>query len=174
MNDMVAMAGDTVKSGVPEFRGGVLSGSVSILGVGNQYRGDDGVGSLIAQRLAGRVSAQVIDAGAVPENYLEKIARSHPDTVLVVDAVDFGGKAGEWRLLDPVAIAQSGLSSHALSLRMVANYLSARTQAQVALLAIQPGDVGPGTTLTDKVERTMEFLEDRLAHALGGNLQCTS
>ena len=171
---MVAAVDSTGESGVPESLKRILSGSVCILGVGNRHRRDDGIGSLIAERLAGRLPAQVINAGAVPENYLEKVARLCPDTVLVVDAVDFGGDPGEWRVLDPGALALDGLSSHALSLRMAAEYLSARTQAHVALLAVQPADVGAGTELSDKVSQTMDFLEETLAHALEGDLPCTS
>ena len=78
------------------------------------------------------------------------------------------------RIIDPGALALDGLSSHALSLRMAAEYLSARTQAQVALLAIQPADVGAGTELSDKVSQTMALLEETLAHALEGDLPCTS
>ena len=171
---MIATVDRTGEGGVPESLERVLSGSVCILGVGNRHRRDDGIGSLIAERLAGRLPAQVINAGAVPENYLEKVARLCPDTVLVVDAVDFGGDPGEWRVLDPGALALDGLSSHALSLRMAAEYLSARTQAHVALLAVQPADVGAGTELSDKVSQTMDFLEETLAHALEGDLPCTS
>lgn len=171
---MVATVDSTVESGVPDSLRRVLSGSVCILGVGNRHRRDDGIGSLIAKRLAGRLSAQAIDAGTVPENYLEKVARSRPDAVLFVDAVDFGGDPGEWRVLDPGALALGGLSSHALSLRMAAEYLSARTQAHVALLAVQPADVGAGTELSGKVSQTMEFLEETLVHALEGDLPCTS
>ena len=174
MRNVVATADSTIECGVPDSLERVLSGSVCVLGVGNRHRRDDGIGSLIAERLAGRFSVQAIDAGAVPENYLEKVARSRPDTVLFVDAVDFGGDPGEWRVLDPGALALDGLSSHVLSLRMAAEYLSARTQAHVALLAVQPADVGVGTELSDKVSQTMDFLEETLAHALEGDLPCTS
>ncbi len=174
MRNMAATGDSTVESGVLESLTRVLSGSVCILGVGNRHRRDDGIGSLIAERLAGRLSGQAIDAGDVPENYLEKVARCRPDTVLVVDAVDFGGDPGEWRVLDPGALALGGLSSHALSLRMAADYLSASTQARVALLAIQPADVGAGMELSDEVSQTMALLEEALAHALEGNPPCTS
>ena len=74
----------------------------------------------------------------------------------------------------PRRSAPGGLSSHALSLRMAGEYLSARTQARVALLAVQPADVGAGTELSEKVSQTMDFLEETLAHALEGDPPCTS
>ncbi len=174
MRNLVATVDRTSERDVPKSLGRVLTGSVCILGVGNRHRRDDGIGSLIAERLAGRLPAQVVDAGTVPENYLEKIARSRPDTVILVDAVDFGGDPGERRILDPGTLALEGLSSHALSLRMAAEYLNARTQAHVVLLAVQPADVGAGTELSDEVSQTMDLLEETLVHALEGNLPCTS
>ena len=174
MRNAITTADSKVECGVPKSLERVLTGSVCVLGIGNQHRRDDGIGSLIANRLAARLSGRAIDAGSVPENYLEKVARFHPDTVLLVDAVDFGGEPGEWRMLDPSAFSLGGLSSHALSLRMVADYLRARTQAHVALLGIQPANVGAGTELSDQVRQTMDFLEKMLAHVLKGDRPCTS
>ena len=83
------------------------------------------------------------------------MARSNPDTVLIVDAVDFDGPPGEARLLEPTSITAGGLSTHASSLQMVADYLKARAGARSLLLAIQPADVSPGEGLTEPVSRTM-------------------
>jgi hydrogenase 3 maturation protease len=163
---MIATPHDTADIGASVPLKRVLSGRVCILGVGNRHRRDDGVGSLIAERLATRHPALTIDAGAVPENYLEKVARSCPDTVLIIDAVDFGGCPGEIRLLDPDTIATSGISSHALSLRMTAQYLEARTQAGLVLLAIQPADIGTGTELSDEVCQAIKTAEQTLSAAL--------
>lgn len=145
----------------------LLAGRVCILGVGNRYRRDDGAGSLVAERLAGRAAALVIDAGAVPENYVEKIARSRPDTVLIVDAVDFAGTPGDLRLLDPDVIAPLGISSHALSLRMTAAFFKARTRARLAILGIQPADVGPGAEMSDEVSRAVQTAAAALSAVLG-------
>ena len=144
----------------------LLAGRVCILGVGNRARGDDGAGSLVAERLAGRTDALVIDAGAVPENYLEKVARWRPDTILFVDAVDFGGAPGDLRILAPEAVGPAGLSSHALSLRMGTDYLKARTQAYLALLAIQPADVRLGAKLSKQVAQAVEQADEILSAEL--------
>ena len=145
---------------------GLLSGRVCVLGVGNRYRRDDGAGSLVAERLGGRTGALTIDAGAVPENYLEKVARSRPDTILILEAMDFGGAAGEIRILDPGSIAPSGLSTHALSLQMTAEFLKARTRARLVVLAIQPANVGYGTQLSDEVTCAVGLVQEALSDAL--------
>lgn len=143
-----------------------FGGRVCVLGVGNRYRRDDGAGSLVAEYLVGRTDARSIDAGEVPENYLEQVAQSHPDTVLILDAFDFGGAPGDLRILDPDRVGASGLSTHALSLRMTAEYLSIRTRARLVFLAIQPADIGFGTELSENVSRAVELLKETLIAAL--------
>lgn len=157
---------DTTKMSLSHELECQLVGRVCVLGVGNRCRRDDAVGSLLAERLAGRTGAFTIDAGAVPENYLEKVARTRPDTILIVDAVDFGGAPGDVRLIEPERVGSSGLSTHALSLRMATDFLRARTQARLVLLAIQPGDVRLGTGLSEALSEAACFLVQVLAGAL--------
>ena len=158
---------DAKKTSLPDQLRQLLVGRVCVLGVGNRCRRDDGAGSLLAERLGRRTGAVVIDAGAVPENHLEKMARSHPDTILIVDAVDFGGTAGDQRIFEPESIAFAGLSTHALTLRLAADFLKARTQARLAFLAIQPADIRWGAGLSKEVARAVGFVEESLVAILG-------
>ena len=111
----------------------LLAGRVCLLGVGNRLRGDDGVGSLVAEQLEGQTAALSIDAGEVPENYLEKVARSRPNTILILDAVDFGGAPGDLRVLEPEMVGSSRISTHGPSLQMTASFLKLRTRARLAI-----------------------------------------
>jgi hydrogenase maturation protease len=135
-----------------------IDGRVCLLGIGNRYWHDDGVGSLLAEALESCQGFDVIDAGFIPENHLETVARKNPKTILMADATDFGGKPGQVRLLYPDKVAYSGLSTHAGSLRMLAEYLKARTQASIALLAIQPADTSAGEGLSEEVDLTLKSL----------------
>jgi hydrogenase 3 maturation protease len=98
----------------------------------------------------------------VPENYIETVARKHPDTILMMDATDFGGDPGEARLIYPEKVAYSGVSTHAGSLRMLAEYLHERTHARIALLAIQPVDTSDGEELSPSVYKTARDLMETL------------
>ena len=71
-----------------------LKGKVVILGIGNTLRSDDGAGSILASRIRDKAPYIVYDCGASPENYLGKIVQDKPDTVLIIDAADFGAKPG--------------------------------------------------------------------------------
>jgi len=144
-----------------------LAGRVCVVGIGNPLAGDDGAGSAVAQALLGRVAAGVIDAGIAPENHLEPIVRHEPETILLVDAVDFGGEPGGVRLLDPSTLAAGGLSTHATSLGMVHDYLRARCPARVLLLGIQPARLGVGEALSEAVASSVEAVASRLTKLLG-------
>ncbi|MBT8069136.1 MAG: hydrogenase maturation protease [Gammaproteobacteria bacterium] len=139
-----------------------MQGNVCLLGIGNRYWRDDGVGSHLAEALLSRPEFAVVDAGFIPENFLEKVAAEKPDAILLVDATDFGGAAGEVRLLYPDKVSFSGVSTHAGSLQMLAGYLQARTHARIALLAIQPGDTSAGEGLSVEVSSTFTALLEML------------
>ena len=135
-----------------------LKGRVCILGFGNRLWRDDGVGSCIAEALQNCPNLDSIDGGFVPENHLEIVARKNPDTILMIDAADFGGTPGEARLLQPGDVALAGISTHAGSPQMLGKYLEARTGARVALLAIQPKDTSEGNELSPEVSATLTEL----------------
>lgn len=135
-----------------------IEGHTCLLGIGNRYWRDDGVGSRIAEALEPCAGFDVVDAGFIPENHLETVAGKNPDTILMIDATDFGGTPGQARLLYPDKVAYSGVSTHAGSLRMLAEYLHARTQARIAVLAIQPADTSEGEGLSPAVSEMFKYL----------------
>jgi len=139
-----------------------VHGKVCVMGIGNRQWHDDGVGSYIAEALVESTDLDVIDTGFIPENHLEEVVARHPDCILMVDATDFGGEPGQVRLIYPDKVSYSGVSTHAGSLRMLAEYLSKRTEAQVALLAIQPADTSAGESLSPAVSNTYKDLLENL------------
>jgi len=144
-----------------------IDGRVCLLGIGNRYHHDDAVGPYLAEALETRPDYDVIDAGIIPEDYIETTAHKHPDTILMVDATDFGGEPGEVRLLYPEHVNYSGVSTQAGSLRMLAEFLQARTHARIGLLAVQPADVSDGKGLSPSVAHTLDDLLDSLPDICG-------
>jgi len=143
---------------------GVLTGKVCVVGVGNRLRGDDAAGPLLVDRLSGNVRVACIDAGVAPENYLEKIARCDSQTVLLIDALNFGGVPGEARIFAPDDLAFRGISSHAPSLGMACEYLKLRCGARVFLLGIQPETValgeGPSRAVLESIDRLAAAIQE--------------
>lgn len=139
-----------------------LQGKVCVIGIGNRLKGDDAAGPELIDRIAGHSRFHCLDTGVAPENYLEKIVRIKPDTILLVDAMDFGGEAGSYRLFSADQITGGGLSSHALSLRMTCDYLQQRISAHIFILGIQPAQVNMNGPLSAAVRAAVEKLAAEL------------
>ena len=137
-----------------------LSGRVVILGMGNTLRCDDGAGSLLACRIKDKLSFIVYDAGSSPENYLGKIIKDNPATVVIIDAADLGLGAGEFQVLEPENLTTTTLfSTHNSSLSLIINYLQSHLKADIILLIIQPQNLSFGDNLSPAVSDTLTKLE---------------
>jgi hydrogenase 3 maturation protease len=138
-----------------------LTGKVVILGIGNTLRGDDAVGSLFAQHLRGKVPYLVYDAGESPENYLGKIVKDEPNNIIIIDAVDFGGKPGEFRVAEADEIKTTNLfSTHNASISLTINYLQNNLKADIIMLIIQPKSIAFGENLSPEITETLNKLEN--------------
>lgn len=137
-----------------------LKKKVVILGIGNILQSDDGVGSLLAARIKNKVPYIVYDAGANPENYLGKIIKDKPDNVVIVDAVDFSGTAGEVRVLDSEDIKTVNLyATHNASISLTINYLQNNLQTDIIVICIQPKKISFGEKLTPEIDKALQDLE---------------
>lgn len=127
---------------------------LAIIGVGQSLRGDDGVGSALARQLAGQLADDallIIDAGHAPENCLGPVVRFRPDVILFLDAARGGSAPGDILWLLPAEADGRGGSTHALSLEMLADYLTAETGAVVRVLGIEPSGLAFGEALSPAV-----------------------
>lgn len=152
-----------------------LHGRVTVMGIGNPLRGDDGVGCLIAGRLAdacrrGTLKRQsgltVLDVEEVPENYLGMVAETHPDVVLLLDAADLGASPGASALVEGAALVDAGSLTHRTSIAITASVLRQMTGAEVLLLAVQPASLAWGTALSPSVASAADSVSALLQEAL--------
>lgn len=135
---------------------------VTVVGVGNELRGDDGVGPFVARRLAAEHPGRAVDAGCVPENHLGVILATIPELVLFVDAADLGGVAGAWRVARVDELEPRCESTHDASLALLARLFEAQ-DVECRLLGIQPARNAPGVGLSEPVRAAGELLAWRLA-----------
>ena len=120
-----------------------------LLGIGNEMRGDDGVGPYIAQSLKpGKWKA--IDCGTVPENYT-KDARG-ANTVLIVDATDMGLEPGSIRIIPRERIGDLAISTHSMPLSMLIDYLK-ESCGEIIMIGIQPKQVADFIEMSDEVKK---------------------
>lgn len=138
-----------------------LADKVVILGIGNTLSSDDGIGSILASRIKGKVPYTVYDSGASPENYLGKIIKDKPDNIVIIDAVDFGAGPGDYAVLEGKDIKTVNLfATHNASISMTINYLKNNLPVDIIVLAIQPKTVAFGDKMSPEVEEALKKLED--------------
>ncbi|SMS02424.1 Hydrogenase 3 maturation protease [Vibrio mangrovi] len=126
--------------------------------------GDDGAGPLLAKRCREVPLEQwdVLEGGTMPEDTLHRIRKIKPDRVLVVDAADFGEKAGEIRIIDPDTIAEMFMvSTHSLPLNFLIDELKTFVP-QVTFIGIQPAIVAFAAPMTEMVQNAVDTIYQSL------------
>jgi len=135
-----------------------------ILGIGNILKGDDVAGPLVCEQLtATKISAEMIDAGTVPENYIQRIIKIAPRTLLVIDAIDFGAEAGTIKVFEPHQLNSHVISTHTLSPRLFVDIIRRNIQVDVYFVGIQPAQTQLGQPVSAAVSRAIEQLSGVLA-----------
>jgi hydrogenase 3 maturation protease len=140
-----------------------LAGKVAVMGIGNTLRCDDGFGVLLTrslQRAGLPGTLRLFVCEMTPENFVGPVTQFGPDTILMVDTAELGEPPGSVRLLNAQDIAESGMTTHNLSLCLLANMLASGTNASIYLLAVQPKTVGFGEETSPEVSRTLDYMTE--------------
>ena len=141
-----------------------------VVGVGNELRGDDGLGPAVARALQEELEptlcGRALDCGEVPENYLGPIVAAQPETIVLCDAVDFGAEPGAVRVLELGEDVPIPISTHNASLGLLAKVLRSESGAEVLLLGIQPAGTQFGAPLSEAVRRSVVEVVDGLVELM--------
>ena len=147
----------------------ICKGKVVVVGIGNLLRGDDGLGpALVAELKKEKTKLVCFDVGVSPENYIGKIAKERPDTVLIIDAVHLGRKVGNYEVMKPSEILEIGFTTHDISPKMFLEHLSNETDAEICMVGIQPQNISIGDEISQEVTETItkiKYLLLEVAHA---------
>lgn len=143
-----------------------LKGSVLLIGTGNTLRGDDGAGPSLIALLEGKVMASLLDAGEVPESYFSRIQAVRADTIVVIDAADFGAAPGDLAVLEAEAIAECGISTHQMPMNLFFHFIKGDRNIEVFAIGIQPAQIGFGESMSPAVEASVQALADLLQDLL--------
>ncbi|MGI6595329.1 MAG: hydrogenase nickel incorporation protein HypB [Candidatus Ratteibacteria bacterium] len=149
------------RAGLKDIASLELKGRVAIMGIGDRMKADDAVGSLVAELLSKTVkrkNIKIIDAGNAVENYVGVIKRFKPDTVVVIDAVDFQGKAGDIKIMGCGEIEETTISTHGFSLALILENLQKETGAECRIIGVQPVKVSLSEEISPAVERAIQKL----------------
>jgi len=141
-----------------------------ILGIGNELRGDDFLGSLIARKLTPLFSKRddvvVFDGGVVPENFTGAIKRESPSHIIFIDAADMGKSPGHIQIIKKDEINRYHLSTHAMPLSFLIKYLEQTTQARIILIGIQPEEMDLINQVSEKINESVEYVVDLFCKVL--------
>ena len=137
-----------------------------ILGVGNPFRRDDGIGPAVIQALQsadGLQDADLLDGGTDGFSLLEYIKKYAE--VLVVDAVDMGMTPGSIRRFSPaeakMTIQADALSTHGFGLaEVIALMETLGIGTNLIILGVQVKDIGFGEEMSPEIsEKIPEILQ---------------
>jgi len=132
-------------------------GPLLIIAIGNSFRSDDGVGVYIARQIKKcKKNFIILNARNKPESVIDKAVQIKPDKVIIVDAANFGGMAGEIRLIEKNNIPDTTLSTHSFPLNIIGRIIEEDTGADVSFLGIQPKSVQLAKGLSKPVKRAAE------------------
>jgi hydrogenase maturation protease len=145
----------------------VLTDRSVLVCVGSELNGDDAAGPAVAGRVAGKVRWLVLDVQGVPESFLMKVVAARPDTVLVIDALDFDAPGGAVELFAPDAVTGQGPSTHGPAPVAFLDLLRMMHPCRQVILGIQPVSTEVGQGISQPVRKGIDLVVEALL-GIGG------
>jgi len=134
-----------------------------LMGLGNIWRGDDGVGCFIAQNFQSN-DWLVLDCGTTPENFTSLIRKAQPKYLVMIDAAEMNLEPGEFRMIPPEKIDKFYLSTHNIPLSLLISYLD-KWAEKIILIGIQPEKIEDSQRISkklqDSVRKIMQILKKK-------------
>jgi len=134
-----------------------------LMGLGNICRGDDGIGSFVAQNFRSD-DWLMLDCGTTPENFTSLVKKIQPKYLVIVDAAQMNLKPGEFRVILPEKIDKFYLTTHNIPLSLLISYLD-KWAEKIILIGIQPEKMEDFQRISERVQdsarRVIEILKEK-------------
>jgi hydrogenase 3 maturation protease len=125
----------------------------AVLGLGEEMKGDDGVGKYIIDSLKKRGSSCLLVYSSVPENAFNKLRGKNIDELTIIDAADFGGKPGEIKRVADFK-EKSRLSTHSTSIPKLVRYMKESIGiSDIVILLVQAKSLEFGAEMSIEVKK---------------------
>jgi len=137
---------------------------VIILGIGNDLRGDDGIGPTMVKFLNKEIKnpdVKIIDCGVVPENFLSKIESFKPKKVIIIDAIDANKVPGTIHIIKELSNNQLALSTHRVPLSIMVEYLKKTAKVEVVLIGVQVKNTEFGSEMSNEVRVAVKEIANK-------------
>ncbi len=146
-----------------------MSSPILVIGIGNEYRSDDGVGLVVARELRARnlPNTQVIECSGDGAALME--AWETASTAILIDATFSGSKPGTIYRFDastqPIPTGLSFHSTHAFSVAEAIGLAQALQQLPPRLLvyAIEGKNFTAGVGLSPKVAKAVQMVIEQIS-----------
>ena len=127
-----------------------------LMGIGNELKGDDGIGNLIARQFS-HPDWLSLPCETVPENFTAVVKRERPDVLVIVDAADMGIGPGELRIIPHDRLDSDVMGTHGIPLMHLFSYLD-KHAGEIIFIGIQPGELRFGEEISPDLEKTKDEL----------------
>jgi len=158
----------------------IADAPVSVIGVGNPERRDDGIGVFLVDGLRDEVTRGAWDLGgrdvelvpAGPDSLLAAAHAADGRWVIIVDAARMGLEPGDCRVFGPAEVRLSlqggGLSPHAADLGEALGLMDALGCARrVRIMGIEVEDLGEGHGLSARLAERVPEMRARIKEEVG-------
>ena len=152
--------------------------SLVILGIGNDIRGDDGLGPYIIEELS-RKKEEIqensdidsifdlkdlflINGGSVPENFTSKIKSYDPSHIILIDASLMNKEPGDIEIVNKENISNVSISTHSMSLAYLIKFLELEKPFEILFIGIEPEIMDLSFELSDKIQKASDDLVEIL------------
>ena len=155
---------DSGSAGIPALSDveGLPAKKILVLGVGNPFRRDDGIGPAVIQRLQAEQELEGIDLrdGGTDGLSLLDYLKGY-DHALIIDAVEMGLSPGEIRMFSPeeakLTIRTDALSTHGFGLAEVIGLMDTLDiQTNLRIIGVQAKDISFGEEMSPEVASKIE------------------
>lgn len=149
---------------------GAPFGKLAIIGVGNEFNGDDAAGiefvRLLRPNLESNPQVLVLEGATAPQNMTGEVRRFAPTQIILVDAAQMNLEPGAIAFIDRSEIDGLTCSTHTFPLSLLAQYLEVDIGCEVAIVGIQPAASEPFTGISPAVHSAVETLVQSLVDAV--------
>ena len=146
-----------------------------VIGIGNPLRNDDGIGIILLKKLIERRDVlpdeiEYFDGGTGGMNLLHILARF--DVVILIDAVNYGGKPGESQMftLDEIISKKHStrISTHESDFLKIIEVSKSLKESpdKIFIFAVQPKDTSFGQFLSEELVDVVDLLVNSLQNEI--------
>jgi hydrogenase 3 maturation protease len=146
-----------------------------VMAVGDELDPRDCLGHLAGRRISALnlKAVDVLLTSQMPENFTSVVRRMKPSHVVLIDAAEMGRSPGDVAIIDAGKISATRVSTHAMPLSVLMEYLEKELKVKVALVGIQPtaSEEYGEAEQPPAIQRGIERIASGIKAATGGRVR---